>query len=299
MAIFGDDGQVGALSLSDEAIYADEERQDEEQLPLAEPDDAIEAEDHTSGDDEAEDSSIADEDGATEDDSDAEAPNGQAEALANELASLRQQYDNLRKWTTQTAMRNSELQRQIEQTQNSSQPAQTPEQVEEAKKAFLRDLLENPNDLINKAVEERVAEVLRPIMAERQRMDINRRVGEAIDDVATGWSQARTEDGKQAVVKKMFELAAQTGNATAWQEDPSKYAIAACRSLWGWPSHVDASAIEAARKAAVQAAREQLPVNKEGLYVNQNSNKQQNKELSPEETILAEMRSTMGGGLFD
>ena len=115
MSIFGEEGQVDVQSLSDDALFAEEERQDSEQIPLAEPEvdtQGIEAENESAAEDE--ESPAVDN---AEPESLQQAPKGQADVVESETVS-RQQYNNLRKWATQAAMENGELKRQLEAEQS-------------------------------------------------------------------------------------------------------------------------------------------------------------------------------------
>lgn len=303
MSIFGDEGQADVRSLSDESLF--EERQDTEDWPQEEPNEDNEYQEEEVEEAESEGEDEREAESEQQEDVEQNPQQGQVQQLEQQLASLRSQYDNLRAFATKVSMERADMGRALAAAQKqASEPQKTPEQIEQEKKEYLTKLVSDPEGLLGETMEslvqERVAEVLRPIMEERQRAATNQRIASALEDVATGWQQAQSIDGKKAVLAQMVNLSRQMGNEEAWKQNPHQFAIAASRTLWGWPSRVDQNAVEAAKQAAVMANREQQTLNKEGLSINRSANKAQGGQLSPEEQILKEIHEAGGGGsMFD
>ena len=290
MTMFGEVGQDAINSLSDEALFAEEERQ-EEDTPQTE----------TANIEETEEASPANEQTSENGGEEAVPEKGQTEYSAEEYARMKRQYDEMWKWNSRVSARNKELERQLaalQQTKTTPTLAQKSDGTNVDSRDKIRQLVDDPAAFIAPLLDEK----LRPIieerdraLAQRQEQENKEKFNTAFADCASAWSQLADGNNRKEMVRKMIEIGmTQEGDEDAWQRDPDRYIFAACKALWGIPRVNNPEAIEAAKKAEREAVISEYNDKKkrENLSVVQNANKEVTGKETPEvDPILAEMRA--------
>lgn len=283
MSIF-DDGQDILESLSDEAIFGEEGRQEEGKSPEADTDKEVATEEEG-----------AVEETATEEEPKVEEKKQEEPPLsAEEIAKLKREMQNLRAWATKVSMENGDLRRQANLA-----PTPPPEKIDS--KAFVKDLLAKGQDALTPLVNARVEEVLKPY---REQEEHNRAVaefGRVMQEATMFHKELETPEGKEKAIKKMVDLAAESGDNMAWKKDPEKYFFRACRQLFGVQKVVDQDAINAAVEAARESFMKEMAEqkNKEGLSIAPHANKPAAEaKKTPEEQIKEDIFAVSHGGLF-
>ena len=290
MAIFGDDGQAIVNSLSDEAIYGEqqeaaEERQEEGQ-PQQQPDNIENKEEASPGENQTSENGGGD---------DAPLQEGQAVISAEEHQRLQKNYDELRSWTSRVDTKNKRLEEEnklLKQQLQSSTGADTA-------KNNLRNLIADPEQTIDRLV----AQKMEPFLTEQQEAKRKEAFSSAVQDCLHDWPQLKNADSGKEIVAKMVELAQRRGqDAMAWRDNPGDYMVLACRELYGIPRIADPAAIEAAKKAGREEALRELEEkrHKNGLSLTPNANTglDEKADISPEEQIRQEIRRYSSHGIF-
>ncbi len=308
MTIFGDnDGQAVVDSLSDEAIYgtveeteAETERQ-ENDAPQSETEAIEEQEEASPGENQTS------EDGGKED---APAQAGQADIPVEEQ--LRQlqaanektqkNYDNLRSWANRVDSKNKQLEERnkLLETQLQQLRGGRNAGAEMQRRDNLRNLINSPEEVIARQVQQQLEPILKEREENKQRADFN----EAVKECSRQWPQFQDAENHKRIIEEMVTIARQKGlDPMAWRNDAQDYMILACHRLFGVPRVTDPAALEAAKKAGREEALKEMEAkrNKSGLSLvpNANNDPTDDQSLTPEEEIRKAMWRYSSHGIFD
>lgn len=312
-------GQTAEASLSDEAIFAEPEGQVAEQFQ----------DDHAET---AEEAAPAVEETAPEEAAPAGVQaaeampvtvpkkTGQTEGVTAAAAIPpvnEKQYREMWRWNTRTATENAALRRQLDEMRREVAQLRRPVAAEPAaqagmpgaaagdeqqKKEFLRRFLQSPEQtlrpLVERAAEQKAMRAVAPILKREEVVRRSRSWQQAYQENIQNWPQLAEKENQVALVRKMAQLSADDGDRALWQRRPQRYLPAAAMALFGLPVRADQAAIDAAVAAVEQNRREQTQ-NKAGLTISQQPARRDTQALSPEETIIAEMRSAHIGTMFE
>ena len=303
MSIFGEEGQAEVLSLSDEALFAAEERQDEEPTPQDAPSqEVVEA---TAG---------PAEDGQPE-----AAPEGQADPrdtriaeLEQQIAAANRQYAEIRKLDTRVAMENGELRRQLArlQTEQQAKPAHIPPAAltPEAQRAFAERFLANPSgtlqELLGKQIQTQAEAAARSMVEPLQKQERSRQINAAVRDAGKELEQLypQAADPKERI--KLFgllgQLAEQAGmRRDGWTNNPGVFLQQAALRLYGLPKQIDQDAINQAVEKGKANALAELQAKESGKSGLAAASTVVPAKATEEEDILSGIRAAAGGsGLF-
>lgn len=293
MSIFdGAQGQALAESLSDENIYGDQEERQEEATPQEQPDNSISSEEpQQDSPDDNQTSTNAEEPQEQE-------TNNNEQRISYEQ--LQKNYDELRQWATRTSMLNTELKKQLSGLNNNKQTdnKSSANSDEEAKKELLRTLISDPNKIIEPLVEAKIKPIIEERANEKRKVDFEN----AVQSCSKDWPQLKSPESSRLVISKMVELSQRRGNdPMAWRDDPMSYMILACHSLFGVRNEPNMAALEAAREVERNSVIAEMnnKRGKEALSISKNVNADTaEKELTPEEQIVAGIMKYAGSGLF-
>lgn len=311
-------GQTAEASLSDEAIFAEPEGQVAEQFQ----------DDHAETTEEAAPAveETAPEEAAPAGVQAAEAmpvtvpkKTGQTEGVTAAAAIPpvnEKQYREMWRWNTRTATENAALRRQLDEMRREVAQLRRPVAAEpaaqagmpgaaagdEQKKEFLRRFLQSPEQtlrpLVERAAEQKAMRAVAPILKREEAVRRSRSWQQAYQENIQNWPQLAEKENQVALVRKMAQLSADDGDRALWQRRPQRYLPAAAMALFGLPVRADQAAIDAAVAAVEQNRREQTQ-NKAGLTISQQPARRDTQALSPEERIIAEMRSAHIGTMFE
>lgn len=315
MGIFDEDGQAEVLSLSDEDIakrvidaekpedeIVEENNSEERQgtdLPQPNQDNIDEEANNQEPQDTVEKpAKEVNDDGEQTTETPASA--GQAEVVPiKEHELIKKNYAEVRSWSSKLSNENRDLKNRIAELEAATKiPAlvATPS-VDEDK--LLADIINNPSQTIEKIVQDRLAEALKPQEEAKRAEALRQEFSTAYAECANDWGQLNTKEGQEAVVLKMTELSSMAGDVDAWKKDPSTYILRASKSLWGIPTKTDQAAIDAAVNAArakLRAEMSELPSN---MTITNSGNQQiLENEKDPAEMIRGEMRMHSGTNIF-
>lgn len=289
MSMF-DLGQAAAESLTDEAIYAEPEGQ-EEAAPQEEQINDAQAAPPAQAPESEPAEAAAPQDG--------QAAPEQVKAAAAPPQDPKQ-YQEMWQWNTRVAMENGMLRQRVQALEQERQQGEPAPPAED--RDFVRRFLQQPEQALRPIVEQAAAQKAQALVAPLlQREEEARRSHDwqrAYQSNAEIWPQLNDRERQKQLVAKLVELSLEDGDRELWQKRPQRYIPAAAMALWGVPVKPDQAAIDAALKA-VEENRQTQAQNKAGLAIMQPANRSvEQRELSPEEQIVAEMRAAQGGAMF-
>lgn len=308
MGIF--DGQAEVHPLSDEALFGKaEEQQPEEQVEAEgqvedeqpQVNDTAEEEENRA-EEPAPEEGTSQEPEATVTEEETKTPESGEDdryaQLEKQLADLQKQHNDLRAWSTKLSMENGRLRKQVEATP--AKPEETPAEPL-SPKDFLKNLVNGGEQGFNEAVDRRAREIIAPLLAEREQERLNAHYRMVFEEASETWRQLTTDEGKEAMIHRMVEMAMDEGNPEAWRQNPDLYVFRACKELWGLPKVVDTEAIEAARRMEREAVMKEYSEkqNKNGLAAHPPANRDNtNQTKTPEQELIEEMKGAWRSGVF-
>ncbi len=317
MSIFDDNEPI---ALTDEALYGESgveaeaeaetggEAEGEQTVGTSEEEPATEAETEQT---EGEEAPEAEEQPASDDsETGAEETEG-SEAESEQTISSERYNEAIRDLQTQSIIikqmeaRIAELQAATGQAQTAfnAPPQQQPLQklTEEDKAKFIEKFVANPFEAISPFIEQAVNQRIQPIVAERNKQIGQKVFSDAMDEAMRDWPQLRGDKPNEAFTQAFLMATQGMSEAELHKHAPALVHYAA-RQAFGMPKNTDQTAIDAAiaqgRKQAL-AEMKARSEGKQGLSAVTTPNKTTDREPTPEEKLLLDLRAkASGGGLF-
>lgn len=205
----------------------------------------------------------------------------------------------------QMEARIAELQAATGQAQPASTtpPQQQPLQqlTEEDKAQFIEKFVTNPLEALSPFIEQAVNQRVQPIVAERNKQIGQRVFSEAMEEAMRDWPQLRGDKPNEAFTQAFLMATQGMSEAELHKHAPALVHYAA-RRAFGPPKNTDQTAINAAIAQGKKQALAEIAARnegKQGLSAVATPNKTTDREPTPEDKLLQDLREkASGGGLF-